>query len=209
MVTSFHDLRTMITKVCDANSSAKDYAEKHGFTIKTHILNNMFVQKGLDYRVMAGAANLQSYVPFISDIHTIMDYVDSEDEMKDILDGYTQIAIFSLFSIRNKNGMVVFGEDEEHTYTDGELFSLCNNKKKMDTELMINISKQLPIYRILVARKFNPKTDSFSYEIYFRSNKQMSAFFKSEMDKQKNEKDDNNITEENTDIGISENAAEK
>lgn len=190
MVTSFHDLRSMITKVCDANSGAKDYAEKHEFTVKTHILNNMFVQKGLDYRVIAGATNLQSYVPFITDIHTIMDYVSSEEEMKDILDGYTQIAIFSLFSIRNKNGEIVFEEDEEHPYTDSELFALCNNKKKMDTELMINICKQIPIYRVLVARKFNPKTDSFSYEIYFRSNKLMSAFFRSEIDKQKNAKGD-------------------
>lgn len=196
MVTSFHDLKTMIIKVCDANSGAKDYAEKHGFTVKAHILNNMFVQKGLDYRVMAGAANLQSYVPYISDIHTIMDYVESEEEMKDILDGYTQIVIFSLFSIRNKNGAIVFGDDENHPYTDNELFLFCNNKKKMDTELMINISKQLPIYRVLVARKFCPKTDSFSYEIYFRSNSQMSAFFRSEIDKQKNEKNNDQTAKE-------------
>lgn len=196
MVTSFHDLKTMIIKVCDANSGAKDYAEKHGFTVKAHILNNMFVQKGLDYRVMAGAVNLQSYVPYISDIHTVMDYVESEEEMKDILDGYTQIAIFSLFSIRNKNGKVVFTKDEEQPYTDIELFGLCNNKKKMDTELMINISKQLPIYRVLVARRFDPGTDSFSYKIYFRSNSQMSAFFRSEIDKQKNEKNNDQTTKE-------------
>lgn len=190
MVVSFRDLKNMITKVCTAKSDAKDYAEKHSFSMNMYTLNNMLVQKKLDYRVMAGTDKLGSYIPFVSDIHMITDYVESYEELMEIMDGYTQIAVFTLFSIRNKNGEIVIGEDEEHKLADKDIFAACNNHKKLDIELMSVISKQLPTYRILVARKFNPKSDSFAYNVYFRSNRQMSAFFRSEMGKKEAENEE-------------------
>lgn len=180
MVSSFFDLKNMIIKSCIAKSDAKDYAEKHNFSINMVTLDNMFAQKGLDYHVMAGLSMLDSYIPCVTDIHTVSDYVEDQTMLMNVMDGYTQVVIFTIYSTKNKDGEIAIGEDEEHPYDHKKIFALCNGKK-IDLDLMGIIVKQLPIYKIMVARRFNPSTDLFVYEVFFRSNRAMSEFYRSEM----------------------------
>ena len=191
MVAPFLEIRSMIVKACRALSDSTDYTEKHHFTVNTSSLNNMFKQRGLDYHVMAGTFKLESFRPFVSDIHTIAEYVESFEKIVDIMDGYTQIAIFTVFSTHNKDGEISFTNDNDEDLTIKDMNSLCNDPNKLDFKLMSMILKNVPNYRIMVARRFHPKSDSFVYDVYFRSNHHMTDFYKSIESKKPEESKEN------------------
>lgn len=182
MVASFKDIKGIIIKCCTAvNAGSMEFAEKYEFAVDIAKMNNIFRQRQLDYHVLACNTTLKSYTPYASDIHNIADYVNNSEELSAIMDGYTQIVFFTVFSNKNKDGSIEFriDSDNENPLNPSELFSVCNNTNKLNINIAAGIVKDVPNYRIMVTRRFIPNKDKFAYTIHFRSNKEMSLYYKS------------------------------
>lgn len=180
MVASFTELRQFIIKCCVSDSSSKDYAQKHHFDLDTAKLNNILVKKEYPYRVVGGTNKLPSYTPYVSDMHSLADFVDTSKDMTEIMDGYSQIILFSLISVEDESGPIELRIDPnaEEAMDTKEIYSALNTPRKLNMELMASVVKDLPVYRIMVVRKFHAKSDSFVYNVYFKSNRRMTEFYK-------------------------------
>lgn len=152
----FTDLKQLINIACTTEQS-ENMNDKFKFSINFGKLEKLLNQKGTNLHVISGGEVKTSYIPDISELQGISEYIKSINEANSIFNGNAQIMEFILYN--DKNGsMKIMNKDSNS--------DICN--------IMMN----LPVYRTLIIRKFNTKKDKFEYLIYFRSNYNMIMYIK-------------------------------
>lgn len=183
MIISFQDLSSFIIKCCKASTpeDPSDYAAKHAFSIDMNKMETIFRGNKLDYHIIACTTNLSSYVPYMNDVHNLAQYAKDSDELDNIMNGLTQIAIFSLYCDQTKDGPIAFrlDKDNDNTLSNKELFDVCNKEDKINVGLITQIVKGTPSYSILVYRQFSQKRDRFVYNVRYIANKEMNQYYRS------------------------------
>ena len=177
---TLQNLTIFIKKCCTALDS-EDVSNRYKFALDSLKLDNMLKQKKTNLHVIAFNRSLESKVPTINDIQLISEYVHDPKLFKKIFDGKSEYISFMLFSTYNEKGPIALEyfneEDEQCTMTDKEIFNSCNTE--LDEDIVINICKDLPCYRVLIVRTFNTELDRFEYKVNIRSNYSMVTFQKS------------------------------
>ena len=112
----------------------------------------------------------------------ISEYIHDSKLLKKVYDGKSEFISFMMFSTYNENGEITLGiindNNEEVVMTDKDIFASCNTE--VDNNMVINISKDLPCYRVVVVRIFTAEHDKFEYKVNIRSNYNMVTYQKSQ-----------------------------
>lgn len=98
-----------------------------------------------------------------------------------------------------------FIDSEGNNISSEDMFNILNGDVLPDgsAPTAISIVKNLPVYRVVVVRKYHPKKEKFDYMIYFRSNNEMITYIKGlssdEFGKKTKDKNENNTKVESFD----------
>lgn len=184
MIITFQELSSLIMRCCkvsNQDTDPTDFASKHAFTVDINKMETIFRDRKLDYHIIACTTELASYIPYMTDVHHLAQYVKDSDELNDILNGLNQIAVFSIYCDHNKDGEIQFriNKDAEDELNDKDLFDLCNKDGKINLDLIAQLMKGTPNYSILVYRRFSPARDRFAYTVKYIANKEMNQYYKS------------------------------
>ena len=171
----FKDLKQLISKACSTEQSEDDINKRFKFSINFEKLEKILNQKGTDLSVIAPVSSVCSWVPGIDEILTISEYTKNKSDIEFIFDGNTEIMEFLLYS--TKNGAMKVPE----VPVKKDIVSVSEEKKSI-----IDIMMDFPVYRTLIARKFDKRNDKFEYAIYFRSNYNMIMYIKDLKEKNDN-----------------------
>lgn len=177
---SFKELKVLITKCCKVESKS-DLSERFSFEVDFTNMEKRLQEVDQNFHVLAFNEKVKSYVPYLSDVQMLTEYVHKPDEIKMVFNGNSEICPFMIFSVvgesgkeyklHDKNGKIVAAED---------IFKLCNGSSdEIDWSMVKEIVEKLPIYQVLAIRTFVKKQDKFDYKLCFRSNYEMISFFKS------------------------------
>ncbi len=73
-----------------------------------------------------------------------------------------------------------FIDTEGNNISFKDMFNILNgdNLSNGSITTAVSIVKKLPVYRVIVVRKYHPKKEKFDYMIYFRSNNEMITYIK-------------------------------
>lgn len=174
---SFSEIRSIITKCCGTNQTS-ELSDKYSFDMNISKMENILKQKKTELHALAFNKTIESRVPSYNDIQLVTEYMKDEKEINYTFNGTNQIAELMLYYQANNQGAMEIKDQDGNLITDKELFNLCNNPESLDKEIIFNIVKNMPIYRILIVRGFNTESDRFEYKIYIRSNYNMISFYR-------------------------------
>ena len=173
MLLSFKDLRSIIVKCCSADKSSDDISSCFGFSIDMAKMENMLKQKKNYLHVIGFSRVLQSRIPCFNDFQMISEYVYG-DHMNTMLNGNSQICSFMIFSKATRDGIADLYNDGKN-YSDKQIFDICNNHVNLNA--VACILNNYPVYRVIVAKVFDPQNEKFEYKVYIRSNYQMVDYY--------------------------------
>lgn len=180
---------TIYIKKCCTAFNTEEVSDRYKFALDAFKLDNMLKQKKTNLHVIAFNKSLESKIPTIEDIQMISEYVHEPKLYKKIFDGKSEFISFMLFSTYNQDGPISLEYENEDgdqcVMTDKDIFVSCNTE--VDNDFIVNISKDLPCYRVLVVRTFNTELDKFEYKVNIRSNYSMVTFQKSNKEENKEE----------------------
>lgn len=173
---------TMYIKKCCSTLDSEEVLDRYKFVLDSLKLDNMLKQKKTNLHVVAYNKSLESRVPTIEDLQMISEYIHDSKLLKKVYDGKSEFISFMMFSTYNENGEITLGiindNNEEVVMTDKDIFASCNTE--VDNNMVINISKDLPCYRVVVVRIFTAEHDKFEYKVSIRSNYNMVTYQKSQ-----------------------------
>lgn len=172
---SFKDIKFIIGKCCSVINS-DDISDRYKFSVNLEKMDNIFRQKDFDLRVLGFARKKESRVPSYEDIQLISEYMRQPNDIANTFNGKTQICEFMILCKSNIDGPVDVIDEDGNVVSDKELFNFCNVNLKKD--VILDVIKRLPVYKILVVRNFDYKTDKFDYKIYIRTNYEMVNYYK-------------------------------
>ena len=180
---SLQTLSNIIRKCCTVtNAESTNIEDRYAFTINTEKLEMLLKQKKTNLHVIALNKTLESVIVGIEDIPLISEYVHDSKIYKNIFEKGSEFVSFMLFSTVNENGNIdLVTENEEGVtipLTDKEIYENGNDSESLDNEFIVNVTKDLPCYRVLVIRIYNYYEDKFEYKILIRSNFNMVTFQK-------------------------------
>lgn len=179
---SFKELKQAIQKCCRGeNLSSTEFTDKYSFSMNASKLNQMLYKAELPFRVFAGAPVIKSKPISLqdSDIFVLSDYVQDSNELFKLMRSAKEYIIFSIFSVKNKEGDIEIrmNADDEDPVDAKTLFKMCNTEEA-DLDLCCSIMKDMPRYQIMVARRFSEQKEGFVYDVFFRSNRNISEYYK-------------------------------
>lgn len=171
---SFSDLRTCILKSCSTDIEDNNL---YAFKVDMKKLDNILKTHSSTLFTLGFNTIIESRVPDFKDIQLISEYTRDEKEITNTFNGKVQVCEFMVFLKENIDGPIDinYGEDNK-VLSDEELFNLCN--VDLNKDMILEIIKNLPVYKILVVKEFNKNIDNFRYNIFIRSNYQMVSYYK-------------------------------
>lgn len=206
----FKDLLGIIKKSCNVieNESAApdDISSRFHFSVDCKRMEKMLKAKKVDYHVLACATKLESFVPSIIDIHFLSQFTRDSKELSQILNGYTEIVLFTLYTDTDINGKIEIrnNSEDQEPMSAHELFVACNGTDDEDDDqqgvaldIASCIKKETPNYSILIYRSFSTRRDRYIYNVKFVSNIAMTKYYKASLGQKVIEAPDED--EENTD----------
>ena len=175
---SFWELRDAISKSCSCTNQSDDISDRYSFTIDIEKLEKIFRDKKSSCYSLAFEKELKSRVPSYKDIQLITEYMREQNELGNTFNGKVQVCELLVFSKDKIQGPVDINDEDGNPLSDEALFNYCNNPESLNDDIIYGITKNLPMYKVLVTRIFNYEKDSFDYNIYIRSNYEMVTYYK-------------------------------
>lgn len=171
---NFREIKSLIVKNCRVvdNTSIDN---RFGFTIDASKFEKSLNEKS-DLHLISFAPVIESRVPNITEIQSLSEYIHKKIEIDTVFDGATNIATFMLYC--DKEGACKLNDAEGNPYTSQQIFDILNSDQETDKQIAKDIVETFPVYRVLVIKRFNRRTEKFIYSIYFRSNYNMITYIK-------------------------------
>jgi len=193
IISEFKTLRQSIIKSCSTiDAESIDISSRYKFKIDFRKLDNLFKQKNLDLNVLAFDFEQESYEPGLNEIQMVSEYTKSDEDFDRIFNGKTTICNFMLYRLSDEYGNTLdIHNNSDDPITRKELFDLCNNNGRLDTDFIKELVKSVPVYRVVVEKSFNIHTDQFKYRVYLRQNDPMIKYHLN-----KNKTEDDTVEEE-------------
>lgn len=175
IIPEFKLLRNIIVNSCSTFDDVTEIDKKYKFKIDFVKMENMLKQKKVKLHILAFDKVQESYEPGLKEIQMIAEYIKSESDFERIFNGKTTICNFMLFYTENKDGSVDIHDNNDNIMTDKQLFDACNGKP--NEQLILDIMKELPVFRVIIERSFDFNDDRFKYRVYFRQNNEMTEYY--------------------------------
>ena len=177
---SFKELKVLIAKSCRVVSKSDDLTDRFSFDIDFTKLEKKLQGADQNLHVLAFYDKNSSYVPYMSDVQLLTEYLHTPEELNMVFNGQSEICTFMIFSTLTEKGIITLADDKGNPLSSEEIFNICNGEaEEINFETVKDIISTLPMYQVLVVRIFYKKQEKFEYKIFFRSNYEMVSLFKS------------------------------
>ena len=172
----FKYLKKIIIKSCKTENT-DDLNMAYKFSINKEKLQGYLNEVGANLKVLNCSVgdfwidnSIKSFSPDFKDITLISEYIQKKNEIETIFNDRTHVAQFLMYipNTENNGGVDEIEKLLGTTTIDNGVIS------KVVGELAT-----VPVYRVLIVRKFNKKREMFEYSIYFRSNNIMMEYINS------------------------------
>ena len=196
IISEFKTLRNAIVNSCNVIDGVVDIEKNYRFKIDFAKMENILNQKKTGLHVLAFDKFQESFEPGLNEIQLISEYIKSDKDFERIFNGKTNIVYFMLYYRENADGEVNIYNDKDDIMTDKQIFEACNGDfNHINPTIILNIVKDLPVFRVLVERSFDFSADKFKYRVYFRQNNEMSIFYESLKNKTEEDKNEETVEE--------------
>lgn len=162
----FTEIKKVISNCCRSNNQGNIF----NFSIDYKKLESELTKNNL--HVLAFAEQGNSEPLYLDSIQLVSEYIKHPKEFDAIYNGQSEYLKFMLYVASDNS----FFDVDGNPVSNEKMFEYLNSG--YSDSAIFSIIKNLPIYRVIVVRKFNPKKEKFDYVIYFRSNNEMITYIK-------------------------------